>query len=61
MDTLLQGIPIVICYTDDLLVTGQTNEEHLQDLKSFSFIEGTRNLVEMVYILTVRDGIPLLL
>ena len=32
MDTLLQGIPHVICYIDDVLVTGLTEEEHLQNL-----------------------------
>ena len=32
MDTLLKGIPHVICYIDDLLVTGLTEEEHLQNL-----------------------------
>jgi len=33
MDKFLQGIPNVICYIDDLLVTGQTDEEHLQNLE----------------------------
>ena len=32
MDAILQGIPHVICYIDDLLVTGKTEEEHLQNL-----------------------------
>ena len=32
MDTLLQGIPHVICYIDDILVTDLTEEEHLQNL-----------------------------
>ena len=32
MDTLLQDIPHVICYIDDVLVTGLTEEEHLQNL-----------------------------
>jgi len=31
-DTILQGIPHVICYIDDVLVTGKTEEEHLQNL-----------------------------
>ena len=31
MDTILQGIPNVICYIDDVLVTGKTEEEHLQN------------------------------
>jgi len=33
MDTLLQGVPNVICYIDDLLVTGQSDEEHLRNLE----------------------------
>ena len=32
MDTLLQGIPSVICYIDDILLTGLSTEEHLQTL-----------------------------
>ena len=32
MDTLLQGIPDVICYIDDILVTGTSEEEHLQNI-----------------------------
>ena len=32
MDTILQGIPHVICYIDDVLVTGKTEEEHLPNL-----------------------------
>lgn len=30
MDQILQGIPGVICYIDDILVTGSNREEHLQ-------------------------------
>ena len=33
MDTVLQGIPGVICYIDDILVTGNDAESHLQSLK----------------------------
>ena len=33
MDTLLQGVPNTICYLDDILVTGKTNEEHLRNLE----------------------------
>lgn len=29
MDTLLQGIPGVCVYIDDILVSGQSEEEHL--------------------------------
>ena len=32
MDMILQGIPHVIYYIDDVLVTGKTEEEHLQNL-----------------------------
>ena len=34
MDTMLQGIDKTICYIDDILVTGSTVEEHLQNLES---------------------------
>ena len=33
MDTILQGIPQVICYIDDILVTVKTEAEHLSDLE----------------------------
>ena len=32
MDTIFQGLPQVICYLDDILVTGSTLQEHLQNL-----------------------------
>ena len=32
MDTILQGIPNVICYIDDILVTGANEEDHLRNL-----------------------------
>ena len=32
MDTVLQGIPNVICYIDDILVTGANDDEHLRNL-----------------------------
>ena len=32
MDALLQGLPHVICYLDDILVMGSTTQEHLQNL-----------------------------
>lgn len=34
MDAILQGIPGVICYVDDILVTGFTDEEHMCRLKT---------------------------
>ncbi|XP_024921034.1 uncharacterized protein K02A2.6-like [Cynoglossus semilaevis] len=33
MDSLLQGIPHVTCYLDDLLITGVTEAEHLRNLE----------------------------
>ena len=33
MDAILQGIPHVICYLDDILVTGRSTEEHLKNLE----------------------------
>ena len=33
MDSILQGIPSVICYLDDLLITGASDQEHLQNLQ----------------------------
>ena len=32
MDNLLQGIPQVCVYLDDILVTGKSTEEHLKNL-----------------------------
>ena len=32
MDTILQGVTGAICYIDDILVTGQTEAEHIQNL-----------------------------
>ena len=33
MDSILQGLPFVICYLDDILVSGRTTEEHLANLE----------------------------
>ena len=33
MDTVLQGLPKTICYLDDILVSGTTKDEHLQNLE----------------------------
>ena len=33
MDTVLQGLPNVLCYLDDVLVTGSTVEEYLSNLE----------------------------
>ena len=33
MDTILQGLPRVICYIDDLLITGADDAEHLSNLE----------------------------
>ena len=32
MDAILQGLPRVICYLNDILITGATPEEHLMNL-----------------------------
>ena len=32
MNAILQGLPQVICYLDDILITGSTPEEHLKNL-----------------------------
>ena len=34
MDSMLQGIPNVVCYVDDILVTGATIEVHLDNLEA---------------------------
>ena len=33
MDTILQGLPNVFCYLDDILITGATQIEHLSNLE----------------------------
>ena len=33
MDSILQGLPHVICYLDDTLVTGVTETDHLENLE----------------------------
>ena len=33
MDTILQGIPGVLCYVDDILIVGKTREEHISTLQ----------------------------
>ena len=33
MDSVLQGIPGVVCYLDDILITGNTDEDHLRSLE----------------------------
>ena len=33
MDTVLQGIPNVICYIDDILVSGKDHSHHLKNLE----------------------------
>lgn len=32
MDSILKGIPRVICYIDDMLITGVSDQDHLQNL-----------------------------
>lgn len=33
MDTILQGVPKVVCYLDDILITGCTETDHLRNLE----------------------------
>ena len=33
MDTILQGAPQTLCFIDDILITGTTEEEHLKNLE----------------------------
>ena len=33
MDIILQGIPHILCYIDDILITGSTEEEHMRNLE----------------------------
>ena len=33
MDTILQGLPHVQCYIDDIIITGSSEEEHLHNLE----------------------------
>ena len=33
MDVILQGLPGVICYIDDILITGSSDKEHLANLE----------------------------
>ena len=35
MDTVLKGLPNMICYLDDILISGATPQEHLDNLKKF--------------------------
>lgn len=34
MDNVLQGLAGVICYLDDILLTGATAEEHFQNIEA---------------------------
>ena len=34
MDQLLQGLPRVICYIDNILKTGETDEEHWRNVRA---------------------------
>ena len=33
MDSILESIPNILCYIDDILITGATQEAHLKNLK----------------------------
>ena len=36
MDSILQGLPRVICYLDDILITGVSEGEYLENLKNMA-------------------------
>ena len=42
IEMLLQGIPGVAVYIDDILITGQNNEVHLKSLQEVSHLERAR-------------------
>ena len=33
MNTILQGLPKIVCYLDDILVSGSTEEENLKNME----------------------------
>ena len=38
MDSILQGIPQVLCYLDDILITGASKEDHLRNLRRYCHV-----------------------
>ena len=34
MDSILQGLPQILCYLDDILITGTSKEDHLRNLEA---------------------------
>ena len=39
IEKVLQGLNMVVCYIDDILVTGKTDEEHLINLEVFGCLQ----------------------
>ena len=39
MEKVLQGLDKVVCYIDDILMTGKTDKEHLMNLESFTHLQ----------------------
>ena len=61
METILQGIPGVTVYIDDILVTGRTKAEHLGNLKevlSRLAKAGMLPTVENLGYIISADGLP---
>ena len=54
METILQGLPGVCVYLDDILITGKSNEEHLVNLSAVSCRLATAGmLIIMVVTMTI--------
>ena len=45
MESILQGIPRVIVYIDDVMITGETEEQHLKSL-GLQTIKSSRYTIE---------------
>lgn len=55
MDNILQGVPRVCCYIDDILVSGETDADHLKNLDMvLRKLEAHRITVFTVYCLIHR-------
>ena len=44
IENLLADLPGCVVYIDDILITGETDEEHMANLRRFFFFKGLRKL-----------------